>query len=337
MERRKRLPRLLFLLVFSLVCMEVCGCRRTESAIGNETESDDKADGDNDMDKEPVDGGVTDKTDYSAPKEIASKDISDYHVTFCLEGEWAPGHKNIFYTFDIRPDSAGILTAAEKVTGVAAEADKTLLDSLQDIIDGYHLIAQNGEYRITAGIDPSLFGPCTLTVNYASGEKLTFTHDNDPSEEWAIKTYLAFAKWFADRGNRSLLPDGYEGMVSDIRFKYSDSSDGTSYSYGIGAERDKYGRLMLIRTVNGETEQAPVFSTVIFFDSISSSVRAHDLQTYEASAVSSGEDSSGYDLQLYIAFEDGHHIDIDTGDGNVPEELFVLFDELLDIFNSYFK
>lgn len=315
------------ILLLSLSCLALFGCHDKEIRTEPDKETD--------IEPEPIDGGEIDHSDYSAPKEIVSKDIISYYATFCLEGEWAPGHKNEFLIFEVKRDDQGVLTASEAVTGVSAPADRELLSSLQDIIDKYKLVSKNGEYRITAGIDPYLFGPCALKAEYASGEYLSFTHDNEPSDEWAIKTYLAFAKWFADRGDSSLLPEGYGDMVSDIRFSFNDKVNDHSYDYSIEEERDEYGRLIVKRTVNGKTEKAVVFSTDIFFGSISSIVSDYDPEIFNTS-LSEDEAGSG-DLKLFIAFEDGHEISVDAGDEDLTENLVLLISDLMDEIDPLFK
>lgn len=317
------------LLGITLACFGMCGCQRNE--LPKETEPDPDIEIERDTEIEVIDGGEVDHTDYTAPKEIESKDITDYYATFNIEGKWAPGQRDVFYTFEVKPDEEGVLMATESVTGVKAVADQALLTSLQEIIDEFELAEHNGEYRITAGIDPSLYGPSTLTVNYASGEELNFTQDNDPSEEWAKKTYLAFAKWFAGQGDQSLLPEEYENMVSKLSITFNDIYAGGSYEYSVGEERDEYGRLVLTRTVDGETDRASVYSSNIFFDDISGILSDHDLQAY---ASSSGDEEA--DLRIDIVYEDGHELSIHTSDEAAIDELVVMTSDLFDRFNEYF-
>ena len=159
-------------------------------------------------------GGVTDKTDKRAPKVIASKEITEFHAHFLLKEEWSRGHVSEFYTFDVKKDAAGVLTASEGLTGISAPADAGLLSALQGVIDKCGVAQKNGVYYVTAGLPPE-FWPCELSVKYASGEKLAFTHDNDPSAEWAKNVYLAFSKWFEARGIDALVPPKYEGACDE--------------------------------------------------------------------------------------------------------------------------
>lgn len=153
----------------------------------------------------PVCGGVTDKTDHSAPKTISSGQIAAFHAHFFLQGEWLPAEKGQFYTFDIEKDSSGVLMASSASPAISFPADAGLLAKLQAIIAEHNLAADNGIYRTTAGLPPA-YQPCRFKAVYASGEVLQFTKNNDPDAQWARQTYLLFANWFAEKGNASLLP-----------------------------------------------------------------------------------------------------------------------------------
>ncbi|MBR1552960.1 MAG: hypothetical protein IJ631_02965 [Schwartzia sp.] len=157
----------------------------------------------------PASGGtVTDKTDHSAPKQIESKELTSFHAHFYLPREWAPGKG--FYTFDVKTDDHGVLMASVRPDStvearISRPADEKLMAALQAIIDGQSLAAKNGRYRVTAGLPPQ-FRACRFEAGYATGEKITFTENNNPNAAWAKETYRAFADWFAEQGDESLLP-----------------------------------------------------------------------------------------------------------------------------------
>ena len=153
----------------------------------------------------PTTGSTTDKTDYNAPKEIKSKDIIDFYATFCLAGEWTKGEESLQYEFEVKKDSKGKYTASESTVGIVAPADETLLKSLQDIIDRFNLVKDNGVYKVTAGLAPEC-RECSLDVYYKSGESLKFTKNNDPYAQWEQEMYMTFADWFAEKGDESLMP-----------------------------------------------------------------------------------------------------------------------------------
>ncbi len=292
--------------------------------------------------QEITSGGVTNKTDPNAPKVIESKDISDYSVNFRLNGEWSPGHKNVFFTFEVKPGESGVLTASESVTGVSAPADRALLDALQAVIDAYHLAGQNGVYKLTAGIDPSEFGPSTLTVHYASGETLTFTVNNDPYEPWTRATYLVFAKWFAAQGIDALLPPELGKMVTDIWVNIRDGDK--SYFYGFEGEPNDREEAVFVRVRNGETERVPIRDTQRFYDNLSTLLRDFELDKYDAASPLYGyeqterdkEDPSSADIQLTIRYEDGHEVSVRSSAEGTMEDLAWMIDVLFDYFDDQF-
>ena len=99
----------------------------------------------------------------------------------------------------------GVLTASEERSGASLPADAALLTALQNVIDEYDLAQFNGVYRVTAGLPPE-FQERTLRVEYASGETLSFTENNEPEALWAERFYEVFADWFAANGDESLRP-----------------------------------------------------------------------------------------------------------------------------------
>ncbi len=292
-------------------------------------------------------GGVTDKTDRRAPKTIASKDIVDYYATFCLTGEWSGGRESAFYTFEIKPDDGGVLTASEKTTGVSAPADKALLDALQGIVDEQELAQWNGEYRTTAGLPPE-FWPCTLTVGYASGEKLTFTHDNDPRAQWAKETYLAFADWFAAQGIDSLFPpQTVTGKVTNVSLTFKDAAAGKAYDYGIWTEPDEAGRRVLFRMGDGGKDETPLADMSAFCDGVTEIMRRYDLRPYVVRSALYGyeqtekdrQDPFSNDLELVFWFDETDNGDQLVIHTSVPDEidrLRPLLCELTGYFDAQF-
>ena len=289
----------------------------------------------------PVTGGVTDKTDRKAPKVIESKDISDYYAAFLLSGEWSQGNKNVFYTFAVKPDDSGVLTATESVTGTSAPADKELLDALQAIIDECKLAEWNGEYRITAGLPPE-YQPSTLTVNYASGEKLTFTLNNEPSWEWSRATYLAFANWFAARGIDALTPpEAVVGTVDNVALTLRDPENDSIRDYGIWSEPDAEGRRMFCRFIGREKTEAPITDEQAFFAGVNEILTHYDLRRYDTHSSLYGYEQTeedwetmSADLELTFWFENDSQMNVYT---SVPKEIDALrplVGELIDYFDA---
>ncbi len=292
--------------------------------------------------KAPATGGVTDKTDPEAPKTIASKDIAEFHASFCLGGEWSPGRETVFYTFDISPDAAGTPTASESVTGVSAAADGALLRALQEIIDAEGLAERNGKDRVTAGLPPDR-GPCTLSVRYASGETLSFRHNNDPLAGWAKKMYLAFAEWFASQGQDALLPpQTVEGGVTDVLILFRDGGD--SYYYGVEPQPGDAGQNALVRSLNGREERAPLADEAGFLAGIDRIIAGFDLRPYDTASALYGYEETEADraspfsaaLQFTLRFGDDRQISVHSSAGRTIADLAPLRGSLFDYFDSFF-
>ena len=291
-------------------------------------------------------GGTTDKTDPDAPKEIVSKEISDFYVTFFLEGEWSPGREYMQYEFVVKPDENGVLTASETGIGISAPADAEFLASLQDIIDKYDLAESNGVYRVTAGLPPE-FQWCNLTVNYRSGETLTFTTNNNPDAEWIKDTYLLFADLFAKNGDDSMLPPNETKPISRIIIRFSDDGKGTEYSGITVQEKDAIDgeRYLLGRTVYDAETNVMVSSDYVlfpedYFDRITEIFSRHDIRAFNDYSVLYGRGRNVVEpenewtalLHLYLEFEDGSRLSINT---NEPEDIELLRPLLNDLFEYH--
>ncbi len=146
----------------------------------------------------PTTGNTIDKTDYDAPKVIESKDITAFRFSCVLFGEAYPdGIKEI--DLRIARDSGGVLTVYEDKSGISFPADDDILKNLQSVIDKYELAKNNGVYKYVSGLAPG-YQPYEFTADYASGEKLTFTENNDPYAQWEIAVCDVFTEWFAANG-----------------------------------------------------------------------------------------------------------------------------------------
>ena len=268
--------------------------------------------------EEVICGGITDKTDRSAPKTIESKEISDFYARIFLVGEWAPGTESSAYTFSIEPNSAGVLIASEETTGASYKADSELLTALQNIIDEERLADNNGVYRTTAGLPPE-FQPCRLTVNYASGEKLYFTVNNDPHALWEQKVYLAFANWFEIKGIDSLQPPKSEDKIVALDFKVTENGAAVYYNN----VENLIIKNMYDENNNKLTDEKSISIPEDYFDKITEIVAKYELRPFDNSSALYGmgrniknENANHASLQLYIAYSDESVIDIITSDEN---------------------
>ena len=141
----------------------------------------------------PLCGGVTDRTDHSAPKVIVSKEMTALSASFWVQDEEGRGAR---WNLSAEKDSSGGVSV--RVGGAVqgqALADAAFLAALQEVIDRFELAKLNGIDRVTAGLPPS-FSPVRLNVDYASGERLYFQMNGDPKAEWPralLKLFLESA------------------------------------------------------------------------------------------------------------------------------------------------
>ena len=298
----------------------------------------------------PTCGGTTDNSDSNAPKVINSKEISLFSTRFCLLGEWTPGKENHTYTFEVRPDDNGQLTASERSLKISVPADKALLEKLQIIIDEQKLAGMNGVSKVTAGL-PAEYQPCSLSVTYASGEKLNFTKNNDPRAEWAKKMYLTFADWFASHGNKTLLPPQHKGQVESITITLTENDIYNDYGAHQVQEKDAIngevhllGKDVFDNKAKKNIEKKRILFPKDYYEKITAIVSAHDLRPFDHSSVlyGSGRVSPDQDapdnakLFIHIDYKDAPNLHITTSDPRDIEMLRPLLNDLFKYYDSIF-
>ena len=168
-----------------------------------------------------ITGGTTKSVDENAPKVITSKDITEMDVGIYVFTRWTNDRDAMEeYHFLIENDENGVLTVKETEHGLSHAADEEILKEIQGIIDKNKLALDNGVYEVTAGLPPE-YQPRTFKVNYASGEKLSFTVNNNPEALWAEEMFDAFAAWFSKNGDDSLYPPKENSKVTHFRLWYT--------------------------------------------------------------------------------------------------------------------
>ncbi|MBR3880183.1 MAG: hypothetical protein IKJ34_01095 [Mailhella sp.] len=145
----------------------------------------------------PLCGGVTDRTDHSAPKVISSKEITVFSASFWVLAEDAS--RSGRWNFQaIKGSSGRVAIKSEGTLQAQGETDAALLIALQEIIDRFELAKLNGRDRVTAGLPPS-FSPTRLRVEYASGEHLYFQMNGDPEANWIREVTDLFLRVLPER------------------------------------------------------------------------------------------------------------------------------------------
>ena len=299
----------------------------------------------------PISGGVTDKTDPKASKEIDSEEITEFYADICLLGEWTPGRENQKYVFEIKKDEAGVLTASEQVTGLSRPADEALLTGLQEIIEEQELAKKNGVYRVTAGLPPEYQKVYFKTV-YASGETIEFTVNNEPEKAWRKQIYLLFADWFQKQGDDALVPPKTTGTIDYLEVCFKENDVETRYM-GIHVQEGKAidGETYLFNksVYNYGTEEEELDEYTVFpddfYDRVSEILAKYDLRTFDIYSAMYGfgreeaaEDEPDYaDLQIHVRYDDDRRLNIDTNDDKDKAYLKPLLDEWFAYFDSLFS
>ncbi len=312
----------------------------------------------------PESGGTTDKTDLQAPKEIKSKEITDFYASFYLDNRWASEDQHDF-VFKVTKDEKDVLTASESNSGISHPADQELLDALQKVVDEHHLAHNNGVYKVTAGLPPE-YQERSVTILYASGEKLNFTVNNDPVAEWAEDFYTVFADWFSANGDNSLRPEIESSQLTDCYFLYKNGKKIYHYSVrDVSEEKAVDGETHLLEkfaTETGSLKSAqPVYIPVPedYFEKITEIIantdllRSYEFSRYDPVAHNYGNHDNGYygmgvrpeneepdaeDLEfiMVLNYESGNHFHIKTKKPSELEGMQEIIDKLMEYHNSLF-
>ena len=314
---------------------------------------------------EPIDGGTTTHTDANAPKVIESKDITEFSVDFYLSNRWR-GDEERYFRFAVK-EEGGVLTASEEESGISRPADASLLTALQEIIDKYDLVKENGIYQVTAGL-PTEYQARTLFVKDASGETLTFTTNNEPEAAWAESIYDLFADWFAANGDETLRPAKEESLVSRLDLRIREGSVWTEFG-GINVQEedaiDGQTYLLFHEIYNEQTQETDAWDFRLFpegyYEGLTAILAEHDVvRTYEFSyydresgnygnhdegyfgfgdkTTADGEaDSEDLYLDLYVEYESGRRMTIETKKASEIEGLQPLIRDLLAYFEPLFE
>ena len=299
---------------------------------------------------EPLCGGTTDRTDRQAPKVINTKNIMSLSTHFSLVGEWQSGRDIVECELVIKPNESGIMTVTEPTLSISYEADKELLDKVQDIIDREGLARKNGIYKVTAGLPPE-FQPCYLIVDYASGERLSFTENNEPEAAWAKQMYLLAADWFAQKGSPAMLPPNEKEQVEKLSVELNEKGLKTRYSAilvddenAINGERELFCKR--VWSYDEEKTVCKVFALFPedFYIKVSAVINSFDLRPFDRCSALYGmgrnmtkrKDEDSADLKIHITYVNGHRLNIDTSDPNDIEMLRPMINELFGYYDSLF-
>lgn len=168
----------------------------------------------------PKVGGLTDKTDYNAPKEIESDELVAFETDFYRNSDFVYDRSR-YYQFRMMRDSSGRYTITEGgENALSCTTDEKFAARLQNIIRACDLIKHNGVHTKRAGIAPE-YGPYWVKATYASGEQLEFYMNDDPNAKWTFEILDIFAKEFGSLGIKDLLPTYEDSAVTRFKLEYA--------------------------------------------------------------------------------------------------------------------
>ncbi|MBR5882826.1 MAG: hypothetical protein IKY97_05010 [Mailhella sp.] len=144
-----------------------------------------------------VDGGVTRRHSYDAPKVILSTEIAALDADFFLYDGDGGGTG---WFFSVRREGDAFLLSVRKRGKAAVEkpVGRDFLGEVHAAIMKHGLPRLNGFDEVTSGL-PYEYAPCSLSVDYASGERLYFHMDGDPEADWARELRNLFLKALGER------------------------------------------------------------------------------------------------------------------------------------------
>lgn len=286
-------------------------------------------------------GGTTNKTDYSAPKEIKSEKLVSLSVGFFHEGDYGK-EGDRYYTFKIGPDENGILILQDDETGNnKIEVDASVLTDLQTIIKKYNLVQMNGYNKLTAGLPPQ-FDTCYFEAVYDSGEYISFKENSDPSAEWSGEIRDYFAKVYSQNGDDKYLPPEETGKVIQFKMTYKDGDRGYFINELMVPNEENYITLEVFDYASSEVvlqERAPI--TQKMYDDISKLVKENKLSEFANEESFPDDVSDDYGIlqyyEFYVKFEYGNRLEGYSDDSEMFKQFLPKGEKITNYLETYME
>ena len=304
---------------------------------------------------EAVCGGKVDYSDPTAPKAIESKDITSFSTYFFRYNDYDGGGAG--YSFKAEKNSVGTVTVSAGSGDDACISDASFMEKLQKIIEDNNLVIANGKNTHTSGL-PAEFQPCYLNADYASGEHLYFSVNNDPRGQWQSAVYYCFAEEFGSHGNNKYLPPEETRQIKRLQLEYlkdgilneyyeldvpnegvhKSLEDLATNGYADGEFYTVFQRLIISKPDNSErSDDRAVFSDELYIGA-SEVLKSIDLRPYNNLTTiphNYNYDSAESYFSFYIEFKCGNTI---YGFSDVPKSTSAFLETvqpLLDFLNEY--
>ena len=310
---------LLISFILLLTCLTGCKNKNDEVVKKNE--------------EEPVCGGVTNNTDYNAPKVINSDKLVKFSVGFYHEDKF-DSSSGRYYIFVLEPDTDGKIILKDSYNGDGFEVSEPVLDGTQEIIKKYDLAKANGVNKITAGLPPE-FEECDFYAEYDNGECIRFAENSDPSSEWGREFIDYFADVFAEHGDNQYLTPKISGVIKCFNLEIQRNN--ILYQYRTCSD-NKISRDIYDFNDERALDETYVESSSEYYDGILqivSDMEIRDFENYDSSSdfINDGMTPPYYDF--YIEFEDGNIMSGASCDPEVLEKFMPMGEELMSYIDSY--
>ena len=285
---------------------------------------------------EEIDGGNTTIED-DVPKTIESKDITGFYASFYIYDR-SFGNDEHDFEFEIKKNKDGELYAYENNSKSSYQADEELLKQLQQVIDDNNLVQYNGLYDVTQGL-PSEYSARSFKAEYASGEELYFTMDNDPSAKYAIDIYDVFVKWFSSHGIDSLYPREETTTISKLYLVYEHDDvcviydnfeeGGKEYIYRYVENNNEYSQMKDDRKVTMPDDYYDVITKIVEESKLN--------ELYLSDSFTKGIDKEAKTcIDLNIEYGTSKSIIIETSDEDEMKLLMPAVNNLMNYLDSWF-
>lgn len=269
-------------------------------------------------DDEPITGGVTDNTDYNAPKTIKSKDLTSLSMQFYAYGDYYSDVGEGLFRYELKEEAGKLILAETSYYNVASEVDKELLAEAQALIDKYHLAGLNGRDRVTGGLPPD-YGPWSFKAVYASGEKISFYEDGDPYAEWTRAFRKLFNRALTEAGIEATAPDPADYAIDHFSLAFNEGA--LSYYYStIETERGvKVWCRVWDMDKNESVSERYAGTEDGFLEKFSEVIETDELQRLDTRGSQFIEHTPDGFLEIHIDYESGRQIYGDYGPDEIPE------------------
>lgn len=285
------------------------------------------------------DGDVKNNTDPCAPKSIASREITALNANFYCNDP-LDASRSGGYWFEIgKTDSGELALNVSGMMKAGVKMEEPLLDEVQSIIERHELVKLNGVDSVTQGL-PSEYGPCSLSVDYASGERLYFQIDGDPDARWCRDLKELFFQVFAGAGYAEFLPPVEALSITNCTIAFG--IDGLSYDYGFIL--DTNGVMRFYRSVYDMTKDEILAEDLIELDDtllegLQKIVEECGLGTLAVDGAKYNptiEHRPGGFVDIFIDYENGRQLYLQAAGEEIPDEWFSVRERLKTYLDSLF-